>query len=162
MRLITLPKLLLVGAAGAYLLHRAQNSTARSVRRARGTVPPPDPRDPVQSIGSEAIDSIDALDYADQPLETLDAQDTYLHDTGDLYGVHVPPAQVTSHLDNDMAMESGQNWLEALQTDAIEGGPLPERTLEIIDDEELEHIPHHSDTKDRPIADRGSGGPAGA
>ena len=161
MRLSTLPKLLLVGAAGAYLLHRARTSPARPVRRApqarhaRGTVPPPDPTDPVQSLDSE-------LDLGGEPAETLYAEDVYLHDTGDLYGVHVPPAQTTSHLDQDAAMDGGQTWLEALETDAIEGGPLPERTLEIIDDEELEHTSHRSDTRDTPVADRGSGGPAGA
>lgn len=129
------------------------------MHRTRGTVPPPDPRDPVQNIGSE---SIDALDVDGEPQETLYAQDVYLHDTGDLYGVHVPPGQVTGHLDSDAAMDSGQTWLEALSTDAIEGGPLPGHTLEISDDEELDHSPHNSDTKDTPVADRGSGGPAGA
>lgn len=158
MRTSTLTKVLLVGAAGAYMLHRARSGTPRRAR-ARGTVPPPDPLDPVQELYSEADPAIEL----DTPAETtLDAVDTSLADTGDLYGVHMPPAEDVTHPDNDQAMVSGQNWIEALQTDAIEGGAVPEYEVDIAEDDEISRAGHASDTKDTPVADYGSGGRSGA
>lgn len=83
-------------------------------------------------------------------------------DTGDLYGAHTPPAQDREHPDNDRAFDTGENWLEALEASAAENGPEPERGLDdIVDDEDVLHPPHASDTRDRPVADHGSGGRAG-
>jgi hypothetical protein len=114
---MTLPKLLLVGAAGAYVLHRARTSTARRARRAAGTVPPPDPDDPVQELYSE-----------------LDTVNETVADTGDPSSVHTSPAEDKTHLDENEAMMEGQNWFESLQTDAVEGGTEPERELDLSDD----------------------------
>lgn len=83
-------------------------------------------------------------------------------DAGDLYGAHTPPAQDREHPDDDRAFESGENWLEALQASAVENGPEPERGLDdVVDDEDVLHPPHPSDTRDRPVADHGSGGRPG-
>lgn len=83
-------------------------------------------------------------------------------DAGDLYGAHTPAAQDRDHPDNDRAFDTGENWLEALEASAAENGPGPERGLdEVVDDEDVLHPPHASDTRDRPVADHGSGGRAG-
>jgi hypothetical protein len=154
---MTIPKVLLVGAAGAYALHRVRTSTTRRTKR-DGVVPPPDPLDPVQEMYSE----IDPAVELDTPSETtLDTVNETVADIGDLYGVHTSRAEDTTHPDDDVAMREGQNWIEALQTDAVEGGPLPEREVESGDDADLDRSPHSSDTRDTPVADRGSGGPAG-
>jgi hypothetical protein len=83
-------------------------------------------------------------------------------DAGELYGVHTPPALDRDHPDDDRAFDEGQNWVEALETSAIEYGPEPERTLDdIVDDEDMLSPPHSSDVRDRPVADHGSGGRRG-
>jgi len=83
-------------------------------------------------------------------------------DAGDLYGAHTPPAQDRDHPDDDRAFETGENWLEALEASAAENGPEPERGLDdVVDDEDVLQPPHASDTRDRPVADHGSGGRAG-
>ncbi|HEX4453891.1 MAG TPA: hypothetical protein VH143_23665 [Kofleriaceae bacterium] len=80
-------------------------------------------------------------------------------DQGDLYGVHTPPAADRRIPDNDAAFDAGQNWIEALEERAAEGGPEPEHELEVVDEADETHP--HTDTKDRPIADLGSGGRGG-
>ena len=128
-------------------------------RRAKGTVPPPDPKDPVQSLYSEEDDAVAFGNPAD---ETLDDVEVGVSETGELYGVHTPRAQDNIHPDDDVAMQDGQNWLEALQTDAVEGGTMPEHELDMSDDADNDRPPHRSDMRDIPIADRGAGGPGGA
>jgi hypothetical protein len=83
-------------------------------------------------------------------------------DDGDLYGVHTPAAADRDHPDNDQAFDDGQNWIEALETSAVESGPEPERDLaDIIDDEDVLRPPHASDARDTPVADHGAGGRRG-
>lgn len=83
-------------------------------------------------------------------------------DAGELYGAHTPPALDREHPDDDRAFDDGQNWVEALETSAIENGPGPERALDdVVDDEDILRPPHRSDVRDRPIADHGSGGRRG-
>lgn len=121
-------------------------------------MPPPDPTDPVQELYSETDSAI----WLDTPAEaSLDTVDETIADIGDLYGVHTAQAEDVTHPDDDVAMREGQNWLEALQTNSVEGGPLPEHEVESGDDAELARAPHASDMRDTPVADRGSGGPAG-
>ncbi|MDX2090340.1 MAG: hypothetical protein SFX73_20955 [Kofleriaceae bacterium] len=92
----------------------------------------------------------------------LDDIEQRAHDVGDLYGSHTPRATDREHPDADAAFAEGQNWLEALETDAAEGGPVPEEGIEdVVDDEDVYNPPHASDMRDRPVADRGSGGPGG-
>ena len=85
-------------------------------------------------------------------------------DAGELYGVHTPRAT-----DRDLARNRGEdyqdstlgeNWIEALETAATEGGAEPEREVDVTDDEP-EHPVHGDESGDRPVADKGSGGPGG-
>jgi hypothetical protein len=80
-------------------------------------------------------------------------------DEGDLYGVHTPIASDRQLPDDDRAFDSGQNWIEALEERSVEGGPLPEHELDVVDEADNKHP--HTETKDRPIADLGSGGRGG-
>ena len=135
MRLTTIPKAVLLGAAGAYVVHRVRRGTFDSA--ISGRVPPPDPRDPVQSLYSETDPAIDA-----EPLETLETPETPMY------------------RDDDQAMEDGQNWLESLATDSVEG-IVPERELDLDGDETIGRA-HPAEPSDTPVADRGSGGPSDA
>jgi hypothetical protein len=64
--------------------------------------------------------------------------------------------------DDDRAVADGQNWIEALETSAIENGATPGRPLDdIVDDEEILRPPHRSSRRDTPVADLGSGGRRG-
>lgn len=91
-------------------------------------------------------------------------------DTGELYGVRTPHAGDT-HLaapeDRD-AFEGawrGETWLEALEEHAAVMGPAPEEEIVLVDDSDVEHPDHrgHHSTewRDRPVADKGSGGSGG-
>jgi hypothetical protein len=83
-------------------------------------------------------------------------------DAGDLYGAHTPVAVDRALLDDDHAAAEGQNWIEALETSAIENGADPSRGLDgIVDDEDVLRPPHASGTRDTPVADHGSGGKRG-
>jgi hypothetical protein len=94
---------------------------------------------------------------ADEEPET--APDVQVKDGGDLYGVHVAHASDRAHVDDDQAFDDGQSWVESLQTHAAEGGPEPEQEVDIVDEDDL--TSPSGDSKDRPIADRGSAGPRG-
>jgi hypothetical protein len=79
--------------------------------------------------------------------------------SGELYGLHTPMAVDRQLPDDDRAFREGENWVEALGTSATEYGPDPERELDIVDEEDLDSPP--TDTRDIPVADRGSAGPRG-
>lgn len=87
------------------------------------------------------------------PPEPIDAQE--VPDTGDLYGQKVDVAFEPYTVDDDVAMEDGQNWLEQLEQDAAEGGLMPEEAIDLREDT------RRNDLRDIPVADRGSGGPGG-
>jgi hypothetical protein len=94
--------------------------------------------------------------------DVIELEPSMRRDAGDLYGAHTPRAADRDHPDDDGAFDEGQNWLEALEASAIENGPEPERELDdIVDDEDVLDPPHASATRDRPIADHGSGGRRG-
>jgi hypothetical protein len=104
----------------------------------------------------------------DQPIplgtadEVIELEPSMRRDAGDLYGAHTPRAVDRDHPDDDRAYDEGQNWIEALEASAVENGPEPERELDdIVDDEDVLDPPHASATRDRPIADHGSGGRRG-
>ena len=87
-------------------------------------------------------------------------------DTGDLYGVRSPHAGDTDlsapeHLDAFEGADRGENWLEALAEHATESGPEPEEEVVIIDDSDAERGHHSTEGRDRPVADKGSGGRGG-
>ncbi|MGE3544516.1 MAG: hypothetical protein AB7L28_11305 [Kofleriaceae bacterium] len=115
----------------------------------------------MDAMSDEDLDASPIEGVGDQP-PTLDAIEQSMHDAGDLYGGHTPAASDPHHPDDDRAMDEGENWVEALQADVIEGGALPEHELDaIVDDADTDLPPHPSDTHDRPVADRGAGGPRG-
>ena len=87
-------------------------------------------------------------------------------DVGELYGVHLPPAQdvergagpeYAEYAESDF----GENWLETLETETAEGGPVPEHEVDPNDDSDHHGGHHATESGDRPVADKGSGGPAG-
>lgn len=174
-----IPKLMLLGVGSgiaAYMFGKRRPQTAVTTPPTASELFAPDPADPVQSM--DALDQVDlsdldvdALSMAEgtgefasiEPEEgSLDEIEQSASDVGDLYGVHTPHALDTMHPDDDVAMNDGQNWVEALATSSVEYGPQPEETLaSIVDDEDIFAAPHASDGNDTPVADRGSGGPAG-
>lgn len=187
MRLFTFSKLLALGGTAAWAVTRLVRSTKPAPKSNNLTARDyaPDPRDPVQGF-DEAADlyvtdlSLDALDAADaeaaqdlaamendfddasrHPLEvSLGSMDVGVEeDTGELYGVPTPVAVDRAIPDDDAAFDEGQNWIEALETSSIEYGTEPEAELDVVDD--IDAAPHPSDMRDTPVADRGSGGPAG-
>lgn len=126
---------------------------ARLPHRSVVDVDPEDPSQPLNDNGEVGEGEIDREDQGE-------------HDTGDLYGLHTSPAsdrELSAPEDRDSYAESdlGENWLEALGQKAAEGGPTPEREVVIVDDSDTEAGPPPTDFRDRPKADRGSGGPGG-
>lgn len=87
-------------------------------------------------------------------------------DTGELYGVRTPHAGDPNLSDSedrdsyDGAMR-GETWLEALEEHAASMGPALEEEVVIVDDSDRDHRGHQATERDRPIADKGSGGPGG-
>ena len=188
MRLLTLSKLLVFGGTAAWATRRFLRQAPSRAREAEPVDFGPDPGDPVQNLDEvthmhvadydvDAIDAADAeaaqdlallesdLDESalelDTPSETtIDAQNDAALETGELYGVHTASAAAHAQLDDgDDSFDDGQNWLEALETSAVEYGAEPEHEIDVIDD--MDTAPHPSDTRDTPVADRGSGGPGG-
>lgn len=118
------------------------------------------------SEGEEAADEAQAL--IEEPDETT--ADAYAaattKDSGDLYGVHTPRAQ-DNDLDKNLDQEDfkdadqGENWLETLEHKAAEYGAEAEEELDVIDDSDPEGGHHSTESGDRPVADKGSGGRSG-
>jgi hypothetical protein len=110
----------------------------------------------------------DDEDLIEEPDETTaDAYATASKkDSGELYGVHTPHAE-----DKDLGKardqesfkdeDQGENWLETLEKKAAEGGAEPEEELDVIDESDPEGGHHSTESGDRPVADKGSGGPSG-
>ena len=105
---------------------------------------------------AEAIGTVATVTSIEELEELADVRP---RDAGELYGMHTPHAGETVHLDDDRAQAHGENWIEALQEDAVEYGPEPEAVLVFLDEADLDSPP--SDNRDRPVADRGSAGPRG-
>lgn len=113
---------------------------------------------------SEADENARELDTPSQT--TADAYAEAAEDTGELYGVHLPPPS-----DNDLDVnrdgesfkdsELGEHAFETLEKKMTENGAAPERELDVVDDSDIERGHHKTDTRDRPVADKGSGGNAG-
>lgn len=169
-RIIATAAVMLGGAVAALLtrqlLRRRRNQAAASSL---------DGEEPIEAI-LVYDDSVDIDDLADltaladaaviaeaeavvEPVMIVTSVEEVTRDAGDLYGVYTPQEPQTAHLDDDRAQAHGENWVEALQEDSIEYGPEPESVLVFLDEADLETQP--TDTRDRPIADRGSAGPRG-
>jgi hypothetical protein len=173
--------LLGVGAgAAAFLYSRAKRRRRELDDEGWMDLPEPDQRDPVQGFEQPSAFHVDPFDVDAETIEEaeviiedseLDLDEPELdeveirrtRDEGDLYGVHTPPAT-----DKDIARpepegyegaDAGENWLESLEEMSAEGGPEPER--DIVADDGVYRAPHPSDHRDRPVADKGSGGRGG-
>ncbi|MBA3459712.1 MAG: hypothetical protein H0T46_07110 [Deltaproteobacteria bacterium] len=153
MRFRTLKRLFWMGVGGTlvgFVLERSRRGTG--MRRGLDTVP----ADPEVEAALEDQPG----DFDEPEMTSLDEMEASAHDVGDLYGAHTPRAGETEHRDGDVSFNEGQNWLEALESDAVEFGTAdPERPLDMYD--EQDRGPHQGDHKDRPVADRGSGGAGG-
>jgi hypothetical protein len=87
-------------------------------------------------------------------------------DVGDLYGVHMPrasdPELASDDLESFQDATFGESFTEELLAKATEGGPTPEHEVDVVDDSDANHPTHHAtESGDRPVADKGSGGPGG-
>ena len=189
MRLFTLPKLLLLGGAVALVLGKRRRARSASEPNVIPNSMDIDPADPVQGFDeagamhlaeldvdarvtaeyevAQDLVALDDVDYDESAVELDTPSQTDVDaiagsitaDDGELYGVHTPRA-VDRHLpDGARSSEDGENWIESLQASAVENGAEPEREIDVSD--EVYEPPHPSDTRDIPVADRGSGGPRG-
>lgn len=115
-------------------------------------------------------DEEDELAAEEPELTTADEYAAHVHkDAGELYGVHTPHAgdkelDKTPDQESFRDSEQGETWLETLGHKAAEYGAETEEELDVIDDsdEHIEHRGHHpTESGDRPVADKGSGGTSG-
>lgn len=143
-----------------------------------------DPDDPVQSLESGEVDvdplevEAEVAELADdviEPARDADEMDQAElarpgmpadEDIGELYGVHQPGGEDHDLADPDdedgyQDATLGENWLEALESHAAEGGPADEQEIVVIDETDEEHPHHSTESGDRPVADKGSGGVGG-
>ncbi len=141
-----------------------------------------DPTDPAQTLDESTDFHVEPLDVSVQPSAEADddvdraaaevepgddaAEPAQPHDTGDLYGVHVSPADdrelgARSDHDDYVDADSGEHFFEVLEQHATESGPTPEHEVTVIDDSDPHDDHPPTDFRDRPKADRGSGGPGG-
>jgi hypothetical protein len=140
-----------------------------------------DPSDPSQELDETGTFEVEPLSVDAEPEaeaeEQLDAaiaeadpgdDDATLvrpRDVGELYGVHLTPAAdrdlgAPEDHDSFARADDGENWIESLEQATAENGPDAEREIDPNDD--TDYFAHHpTDTRDRPIADRGGGGRGG-
>lgn len=111
--------------------------------------------DDLQSLDVDQLAEVETDDVDTTPFATPLGE----KDGGDLYGLRIAAASDRAQIDDDEAFDAGQSWTESLHTHAAEGGPEPEHDVAIVDDRDI--VAPSADSKDRPIADRGSGGPRG-
>ncbi|HTR52650.1 MAG TPA: hypothetical protein VMJ10_18170 [Kofleriaceae bacterium] len=94
-----------------------------------------------------------------------DVAASVVRDTGELYGVHVPPAADTELAPEDSATAGdpalGETWTEELRAKSSESGAVPEHEIDVIDETDDAHPHHATESGDRPVADKGSGGIGG-
>jgi hypothetical protein len=112
---------------------------------------------------ADELDQAEAESFAEDDTSDEPIAEEPEKDTGELYGVHTAGAEDHERAtaeDRD-TFDVGENWLEALETSAAEGGPTAEHEVVIIDDSDPHEGPPPTDFRDRPKADKGSGGPGG-
>lgn len=113
--------------------------------------------------GSYEEDSVEL----DTPSETTaDAYAEAADDTGELYGVHLPsPADKDIDVNPDgesfKDSELGEHAFETLGKKMAEIGADPERDIDVVDNSDGDRGHNSTDRKDRPVADKGSGGDGG-
>ena len=117
---------------------------------------------------AEADAELDAAvaSSGDDSIEVIDDSD--VEGIGDLYGVHVPRSADGADIDLTPDQESfqdsslGEHVFETLEKKLAEAGTAnPEEDVEFEDDSDRERGHSKSDRRDRPVADKGSGGPGG-
>lgn len=118
------------------------------------------------AIGITAADQDEDEDVLPDDELTADERTAKAGDVGELYGLHMAPAQdpeggAGPEQGEYIEADSGQNWLETLGTDSTEGGPVPEHEVDPNDDTDHHGGHHATEGGDRPVADKGSGGPGG-
>jgi hypothetical protein len=165
-----------------------QDDVRRAMREASGLPQPSivdvDPEDPAQLLDDADQYSIIDLDVDAEPQAEADAEldaavattaddytdlidSTDIGDAGDLYGVHVPAAadagmDVNADRESFKDSELGEHVFETLQKKMAESGTAdPEEDIEFEDDSDELRGHSKTDRRDRAIADKGSGGPAG-
>jgi hypothetical protein len=117
---------------------------------------------------ADADEDEDETDDEDLDEDAVTSEDrtAKADDVGELYGVHLPPAadpergagpDLGEYPENML----GENWLETLEAETAEGGPVPEHEVDPNDDSDPLGGHHATESGDRPVADKGSGGPAG-
>jgi len=151
-----------IGLGGGLIAVFVKESRRRAAPRPAEAIPADPEIEAALDLASLDLDE-EAGEVAVPEDTSLDAVERSAHDLGALYGVSTPRAVDRSHPDDDVAMEAGQNWLEALETDAIEDGSEPEKPLNLTDDADVDHssLGPRSTDDDIPVADRGAGGPGG-
>jgi len=190
MRLIKITKLLLLGGVAAAVVLGKRRSKAAQVRTVfdpPDVIINADPGDPVQGLDEAVpfhdedlevdaqtiVDIAIAQDLAELEVEPSDLEvevpippTSSVHErarglkgSGELYGLHFPPALDHDLPDDTAANAKGESWIEALGASATEHGAAVERQIDIVDEQDLDSPP--TDTRDIPVADRGSGGPRG-
>jgi hypothetical protein len=119
---------------------------------------------PQAEADAELDAAVEATSEVDTPQDTTaDAYAEEADDTGELYGIHTPRAadrdlDKTADQEEFVDSNEGETWLETLGKKSAEGGAEAEEELDVIDDADG----HHStESGDRPVADKGSGGDAG-
>lgn len=143
-----------------------------------------DPEDPTQLLDEAGQFSVVDLELEAQPHAEADADldaavattaedysdiidATDIGDAGDLYGVHVPRASdPQSDIRGDReafdAESDGEHMFDSLQRKMTENGTAdPEEDVRFEDASDRQGGHRKSDTRDRPIADKGSGGKSG-
>lgn len=118
------------------------------------------------AIGITSSDEDEDEDVIDDDELTAEERTAKADDVGELYGVHMPPAQDVERgegpeLGEYVEADAGQTWLETLETDSTQGGPVPEHEVDPNDDSDHHGGHHATESGDRPVADKGSGGPGG-
>jgi hypothetical protein len=118
------------------------------------------------AAGEEGDLDSDALELDTPSQTTSDAHAKVARDTGDLYGVHLPRAG-DRDLDTNPDAESfrdadlGEHAFETLEKKMAESGNEPEHDIDVQDDSDPDGGHHSTESGDRPVADKGSGGPGG-
>ena len=140
----------------------------RRRRRRRAPLPHPtiidvEPEDAPRVFEEGELEAVDVR--PNEPVEE-GAEEEHEKDTGLLYGVHEPPAtetELAAGEDHDAyrGADLGENFIEVLVEKSAELGPLPEHEIDVVDESDPEAPPSPTDHRDRPKADRGSGGPGG-
>lgn len=113
-----------------------------------------------------AVETADMSEVDTPEDTTFDAYAEEADDTGELYGVHTPPAgdrdlDKTPDQESFVDSEQGENWLETLGKKAAEGGAEAEHVVDPVDNSDELGGHHSTEAGDPPVADKGSGGDGG-